>query len=38
MLAEVDLVKTDLAYRQAYVEIKALIEDHCAQGAVLGHR
>jgi len=37
-LAEVDLVKTDLAYRIAYVELMALTDNHCEQGPVITHR
>jgi outer membrane protein TolC len=36
--AEVALIKSDLAYRQAYVELMALTDDQCAQRAVLTHR
>jgi outer membrane protein TolC len=35
--AQVDLVKTDLAYRQAHVEVTALIDASWGQGAVLAH-
>jgi outer membrane protein TolC len=37
-LAEVNLVKADLAYRQAYVQLNALTEEPCAQAAVFSHR
>jgi outer membrane protein TolC len=36
-LAEVDFVKTDLAYRQAYVQLMALIDDHGGKDMVLTH-
>ena len=37
MVAEVDFVKTELGYRQAYVKLMAMIDDQCGQRAVLGH-
>jgi hypothetical protein len=33
MLAEVDYVKADLAYRIAYVELMSLIENPCVEAA-----
>jgi hypothetical protein len=34
----VNLVKADLAYREAYVQLKALVEEPCAQAPVISHR
>ncbi|MBI3407229.1 MAG: TolC family protein [Planctomycetes bacterium] len=37
MQAEVDLVKADLAYRQAYVQLMALVENPCGQVSFSTH-